>query len=167
MIWSLYSLLTLILMTQCVGWGLVYVERHCLNPKFGANSLLRPELSPAAGPGPLLAWRRHGAVFDNVEYSIHTGPIKTPSCIYHETSYTKLAIAKLWKWRQQLPELLLGWSKLQQTKQFFLMGFRPATSYSRAAVLWSVSKVRNLKKFAININFVLWQIHYILWSPLK
>ena len=44
------------------------MERHCLNPKFGANSLLRPELSPAAGPGPLLAWRRHGAVFDNAEY---------------------------------------------------------------------------------------------------
>ena len=84
-------------------------------------------------------------------------------------NFIKLGITKLWKWRQQLPELLLGWSKLQQTKQFFLMSFRPATSYCQAAVLWSrsVSKVRILKKFAININFVPWQIHCILWSPLK
>ena len=68
-IWTIYSL-CLILMTQCVGWSLVYVERHCLNPTFGANSLLRPELSPAAGPGSLLAWRRHarGVCQSKVQY---------------------------------------------------------------------------------------------------
>ena len=68
-IWTIYSL-CLILMTQCVCWSLVYVERHCLNPTFGANSLLRPELSPAAGPGSLLAWRRHarGVCQSKVQY---------------------------------------------------------------------------------------------------